>query len=189
MSTDTINGNPSRRPSSAPTVETQSELAVAREAVHHEVRRDDLAHVVAPVEAPPMKASRGRIRVSFSAPVVVLTSIGARSGERRAIPLTYFTDGDAVILIASNYGGPRHPAWYHNLLAHPQCELHLGTCGGRFIAEEARGSDRDRLYALATDRLNQAFALYGERSGARTIPVMRLRPSQQNSWSLGDSNP
>ncbi len=189
MSTDTINGNPSRRPSSAPTVETQSELAVGREAVHHEVRRDDLAQCRRACGGTADEGvARARPRLLLGS-VVVLTSIGARSGERRAIPLTYFTDGAAVILIASNYGGARHPAWYHNLLAHPQCELHLGTCGGRFIAEEARGSDRDPLYALATDRLNQAFALYGERSGARTIPVMRLRPSQQNSWSLGDSNP
>jgi hypothetical protein len=79
--------------------------------------------VVAPREAPLMKATRGRVRVSFSAPTVVLTSIGARSGERRDSPLTYFTDGDAVILIASNYGGARHPAWFHNLVANPECEL------------------------------------------------------------------
>jgi deazaflavin-dependent oxidoreductase (nitroreductase family) len=132
--------------------------------------------VVAPVEAPLMKVTRGRVRISFSAPVVVLTSIGARSGERRDIPLTYFTDGDDVILIASNYGQVRHPAWYHNLCANPGCELRIGDRGGRFTAHEVVGDARDRLYSLATDRLNAAFALHEKRSGTRTIPVMRLTP-------------
>ena len=61
--------------------------------------------VAAPLEAPIMKATRGRVRLNFAVPIVVLSSTGARSGERREIPLAYFTDGDDVILIASNYGG------------------------------------------------------------------------------------
>ena len=134
--------------------------------------------LVAPIEAPLMTATRGRVRVSFSAPIVVLTTTGARSGERRDSPLTYFTDGDDVILIASNYGRPRHPAWYHNLVANPECELHIGDRGGPFVAQEVTGPDRDRLLGLAADRLNPAFALYPERAGDRTIPVMRLTPSR-----------
>jgi deazaflavin-dependent oxidoreductase (nitroreductase family) len=132
--------------------------------------------VAAPLEAPLMKASRGRIRFAFTTPMVVLTSIGARSGERREIPLLYFTDGDDVILIASNYGGDRHPAWYHNLVATPECELHTGAQGGRFVAHEVDGQDRDRLYRLAVDRLAKVFSLHEQRSGTRTIPVMRLSP-------------
>jgi deazaflavin-dependent oxidoreductase (nitroreductase family) len=132
--------------------------------------------VVAPIEAPLMKATRGRVRIAFTSRLVVLATTGARSGERREIPLAYFTEGDDVILIASNYGGTRHPAWYHNLLAHPECELHTGASGGRFIAREAVGSDRDRLYALVRDRLFRVFELHETRSGSRTIPVMRLTP-------------
>ena len=124
-----------------------------------------------------MKMTRGRVRISFSAPVVVLKSIGARTGECREIPLTYFTDGDGVIVIASNYGGTRHPAWYHNLLADPRCELHIGQRGGRFLAREVGGADRDRLYAMAADRLNPVFYRHEERSGSRMIPVMRLTPA------------
>jgi hypothetical protein len=70
---------------------------------------------IAPFEARLMRATRGRVRISVAAPVVVLTSTGARSGNRRGTPLAYFTDRDDVILIASNYGGKRHPDWYHNL--------------------------------------------------------------------------
>ncbi len=134
--------------------------------------------VAAPIEAPLMKATRGRIRLNLAVPIVVLSSTGARSGQRRESPLAYFTDGGDVILIASNYGGPRHPAWYHNLRGHPECELHIGTRGGRFVAHEVEGADRDRLYALAVDRLNRVFELHEKRSGeARAIPVMRLTPA------------
>lgn len=131
-------------------------------------------------EAPLIKASGGRLKLSSNLPMVVLTSLGARSGEHREVPLAYFTDGDDVILIASNYGGPRHPARYHNLRAHPECQLHIGPRGGSFLAKEAVGADRDRLYDLAVDRLNRVFALHDKRSGeARTIPVMRLTPVEE----------
>ena len=125
-----------------------------------------------------MKATHGRVRLNLAVPIVVLSSIGARSGKRREIPLAYFTDGDDVILIASNYGGTRHPAWYHNLLAHPECDLHIGSRGGRFVVHKVEGADRDRLYALAVDRLDRVFAMHEKRSGdSRTIPVMRLTPA------------
>jgi deazaflavin-dependent oxidoreductase (nitroreductase family) len=67
-------------------------------------------------------------------------------GRRRETPVTYFTDGDDVILIASDYGGARHPDWCYNLLAHPGCELHIGPRGGRFVARETQGAERDRLF-------------------------------------------
>lgn len=130
---------------------------------------------VAPLEGPVMKATRGRMRLSQSIPVLMLTSTGARSGKQYETPLAYFTDRDDVVLIASNYGRDRHPNWYHNLLAHPDCELHIGPNGGRFVAHEVTGPDRDRLYALAADRLNKGWNTYAQRTdGIRTIPVLRL---------------
>jgi deazaflavin-dependent oxidoreductase (nitroreductase family) len=137
------------------------------------------ARVAAPLEAPLMNATGGRVRLAFSIPIVVLTSVGARSGQRRDNPLAYFTDGDDVVLIASNSGGARHPAWYHNLLAHPECELHIGQKGGSFMAREVEGPERDRLYVLAVERLAKVFALHEKRCGSRTIPVMRLTPEGQ----------
>ena len=133
--------------------------------------------VAAPIDAPIIKATRGRVRLNIAVPIVVLTCVGARSGKRWEVPLAYFTDGDDVILIASNYGGERHPAWYHNLVAHPECELHIGPRGGSFVARETSGADRDRLYALAADRLAKVFVLEEQWSGDRTIPVMRLTPA------------
>jgi deazaflavin-dependent oxidoreductase (nitroreductase family) len=89
---------------------------------------------------------------------------------------TYFTDGDDVILIASNYGGQRHPAWYYNLRAHPECELHIGPRGGRFVAGEVDGADRERLYGLA-EKLARTYAHHAKAAGDRTIPVLRLTPA------------
>jgi deazaflavin-dependent oxidoreductase (nitroreductase family) len=135
--------------------------------------------VAAPIEASIIKATRGRVRLNIAVPIVVLTSVGARSGKRWETPLAYFTDRDDVILIASNYGGERHPGWYHNLVAHPECELHIGPRGGSFVARETTGADRDRLYALAVDRLTKVFALHEQRCGEKTIPVMRLTPAPE----------
>lgn len=137
-------------------------------------------------EARVIKATKGRVKLSPNLPMVVLTSKGARSGELRETPLAYFTDGDAVVLIASNYGGAKHPAWYHNLRAHPDCQLYIGPRGGSFVATESIGAERDRLYQLAVDRLNHVFALHDERSGPnRTIPVMRLTPAEHEAAGDG----
>jgi deazaflavin-dependent oxidoreductase (nitroreductase family) len=130
----------------------------------------------APLDPWVIKATRGRMRLSNGAPVLVLTTTGARSGQQRERALAYFTDGDDVILMASNYGGAQHPAWYHNLLAHPACELHIGPSGGRFVAREAEGDDRDRLFALAIGLL-PASRKYAQRTeGIRTIRMLRLAP-------------
>ena len=57
---------------------------------------------------------------------------------QRTVPLVYFTDGDRVILMASNYGGTRHPAWYHNIKATPEVTLYAAGCTGRAVALDAR---------------------------------------------------
>jgi deazaflavin-dependent oxidoreductase (nitroreductase family) len=134
--------------------------------------------IAARLDTPIMKATGGRVTLAVGAvPVVVLTTTGARSGRRRETPLSYFTDGDDVILTASNYGGARHPGWYHNLLSHPECELHLGRRGGRFVARETKGDERDRLFALAAD-LYLGYPKYAERTD-RTIRMLRLAPAPE----------
>src|SRR3989442_11405601 len=60
-----------------------------------------------------MRATRGPIRISFTAPTILLTHTGAKSGKRRTTPLLYFTERDKAALIASKGGAPQHPAWYH----------------------------------------------------------------------------
>ena len=71
----------------------------------------DHRKVMAPLDAPMMRLTRGRVHFGKGTiPMVVLRSTGAKSGEQRDVPLGYFTDGDDVILIASNYGQTRHPS-------------------------------------------------------------------------------
>jgi deazaflavin-dependent oxidoreductase (nitroreductase family) len=173
MFNDTINGIPRVDPRARPAAwkrGIQRFSATPAGAAFHRM-------VAARLDAPILKATNGRASTAMGVlPVVVLTSTGARSGQRRETPLSYFTDGDDVILMASNYGSSRHPAWYHNLLAHPECELHIGQQGGWFVARQAEGADRDRLYALAVD-LYRGYGGYAQQTeGVRTIGVMRLTP-------------
>jgi deazaflavin-dependent oxidoreductase (nitroreductase family) len=179
MSGDSVNGIPRADPEARPVWKRNLKWALGGQLWTTKTGLAIWRKVAAPLEAPLMAATGGRVRLNLAVPIVVLSSTGARSGIRREIPLAYFTDGDDVILIASNYGGARHPAWYHNLLANPQCELHIGKRGGDFVAHETTGADRDRLYTLAVERLDRVFALHEKRSGdSRTIPVMRLTPAQ-----------
>jgi deazaflavin-dependent oxidoreductase (nitroreductase family) len=115
----------------------------------------------------------GRVNMGaiINAPLV---STGAKSGQRREVQLTYFHDGADVILTASNYGGSKHPQWYHNLKAHPECEF-----GGQgFTASRVTDPDEyARLYQLA----EQVYAGYSDYRAAtapvgRQIPMFRLKP-------------
>jgi deazaflavin-dependent oxidoreductase (nitroreductase family) len=122
-----------------------------------------------------MRASGGRVKSTLSAPTVLLTHTGAKSGKQRTTPLAYFTDGDNVILIASRGGHHDHPAWYHNLVANPEVELWTKGGGGRYRAREAQGELRQRLWNLATE-FYPGFARYQERAGDRRIPVILCIP-------------
>lgn len=82
---------------------------------------------------------------------VLLSHTGAKSGIERATPLIYFTDDDRVILVASNYGGARHPAWYYNVKANPNVTLCAGGFEGRFVGQEVSGAEYDRLWALPSN--------------------------------------
>jgi deazaflavin-dependent oxidoreductase (nitroreductase family) len=122
-----------------------------------------------------MRISGGRLKSTINAPTVLLTHKGAKSGKRRRTPLTYFTDGDDVVLIASRGGHRNHPAWYFNVTANPEVELWAKGGGGRYRAAEAQGEERERLWDLAT-RFYPGFARYQERAGDRRIPVIVCSP-------------
>ena len=133
-----------------------------------------LAHRVARIDPWLYRVTRGRYPASL--PVIAsapLVSTGARTGQPRVVQLTYFHDGRDPILIASNYGRPRHPHWYYNLKAHPACELG----GDEFVATEVTDSDENALlFALA----EQVYAGYGDYRAktalvGRQIPIFRLK--------------
>jgi deazaflavin-dependent oxidoreductase (nitroreductase family) len=125
-----------------------------------------------------LRHSGGRVSsVKGILPVVLLTARGARSGLERTVPLVYFTDGGDVILIASSFGRPKYPAWYHNLKANPEATLAARGRSGRFRAREVEGEDRARLYELAKG-LYSGYGNYEERTaGIRHVPVLRLTPA------------
>jgi deazaflavin-dependent oxidoreductase (nitroreductase family) len=109
-------------------------------------------------------------------PVVFLHAVGARTGEPRVTLLTYFTEGDDVILIASNYGRPTNPAWYHNVKSRADVTLRARGREGRYRVHETTGAERDRLWSLAV-QWTPPLARYQSMTGGRTIPVMRCQPS------------
>ena len=123
-----------------------------------------------------MRATGGRVKSTVTAPTVLLTHTGAKSGEERTTPLSYFTQDDDVVLIASRGGSRRHPAWYHNVRANPEVELWTRGGGGRYRAREAEGAERERLWELATDYY-PGFDVYQERAGDRRIPVIVCSPA------------
>ncbi len=103
-----------------------------------------------------------------------LVSTGAKSGLPRQHQLTYFHDGDAPILVASNAGAPRHPQWYHNVKAHPECRFGDEL----FVASEVTDPQEcTRLFALA-ERVYAGYADYRDKTAAvgRRIPIIRLTP-------------
>jgi deazaflavin-dependent oxidoreductase (nitroreductase family) len=106
-------------------------------------------------------------------PVLILTTTGAKSGERRETPLAYTGDGDDIVIVASMGGAPRNPAWYHNLVANPRVTVELG--GDTFQAD-ARVTDpeeRRRLY----DRHAEVYPGFREYEAktSRSIPVIVLK--------------
>ena len=121
--------------------------------------------------------TRGRVSVSPGQQVGLLETTGAKSGERRRIPLLFLRDGDRVVLIASKGGNVKHPAWYHNLRANPNARF-IGPGGltGDYVAREAEGDERSRLWAEAVDYYD-GFATYQGRTDGRRIPVVVLEPA------------
>ncbi len=121
------------------------------------------------------RANEGQVGGQFAgAPLVLLTTTGARSGQPRTSPMMYLDDGGRRYVFASKAGAPTNPDWYHNLKANPEVTVEVGTDELRATAREVTGSERDRLYAHQAD-LYPGFAEYQEKTD-RTIPVVELVP-------------
>ena len=111
------------------------------------------------------------------APLILVHHTGAKSNKEYIAPLVYLADGDNYVIFASKGGAPSHPAWYHNLLAHPEVTIEVGSDSMKATATEVTGDERDRLYA-AQVALQPQFAEYAQKTdGIRAIPVIRLTPA------------
>lgn len=119
------------------------------------------------------RANSGKVGGQFAnTPLLLLTTTGARSGQPRTTPLGYVADEDRVIIIASYNGAPRHPDWYHNLVAHPEATVEVGSERFRVRAKTIEGEERERLW-------NRLAARYGflaehQRKTTRQIPLVDL---------------
>ncbi|RMI40020.1 nitroreductase/quinone reductase family protein [Streptomyces triticirhizae] len=121
------------------------------------------------------RARGGRVGGPFEGSrLLLLTTRGARTGAPRTHPLGYLPDGgERLLVIASAGGSPRHPDWYHNVLAHPQVTVEDGLFTYEATAEVLRGAERDRVFARAVES-EPGWGAYQERAG-RVLPVVALR--------------
>jgi deazaflavin-dependent oxidoreductase (nitroreductase family) len=106
-------------------------------------------------------------------PILLLTTKGAKSSRRHTTPLMYVTDGDRPVVFASAGGSPKNPAWYHNLLAHPEVGVEIGEESFGAVAVVAQGAERERLWELAVAS-NPPLGAYPEKTGRR-IPLITLQ--------------
>ncbi|MFF3558030.1 nitroreductase/quinone reductase family protein [Streptomyces tsukubensis] len=122
------------------------------------------------------RANDGRVGGPFEgARLLLLTTTGARSGAPRTTPLGYLPDADGqVLVIASAAGAPRHPAWYHNLVANPRVHVETGVFTYEADALVLTGAEREAAFARAVES-DDGWAEYQSRT-TRTIPVVALRP-------------
>ena len=112
----------------------------------------------------------------FGDQLMLLTTVGARSGEKHITPVMYHRDGERYVIVASKGGAPDNPAWYRNLKANPLARVEVGTATGtekfQVRASEAEGEERERMFAERV-AIAPGFGEY-QRNTSRQIPVMIL---------------
>jgi len=114
----------------------------------------------------------GKLEQSPNASLLLLNSIGARSGQPRTNPLAYYTENGRLFIFASKGGSPTNPDWYHNLIAHPEVTVELGSEKFSATAVVLEGEERDQIYAKQATLMTN-FAEYQEKT-SRKIPVVEL---------------
>jgi deazaflavin-dependent oxidoreductase (nitroreductase family) len=125
-----------------------------------------------------MPLTKGRFKVAFGQPILLLHMLGAKSGQPRIVPLLYTPRGDAFVVVASKAGAEHHPSWYHNLRAHPEAvEVEIGGERIPVTPRVVEGAERDELWGLVNDNYN-GYDTYQHRAGARVIPVVLLEPKR-----------
>jgi deazaflavin-dependent oxidoreductase (nitroreductase family) len=122
------------------------------------------------------RANGGRVGGQFAgAPLLLLTSTGARTGTQRVRPMMYLPEGDRLYVFASKAGAPTNPDWFRNLVANPRATVEVGTDTYDVDASVLQGEERDRVYAQQA----AAYPGFAEYQAAtdRVIPVVALDPA------------
>ncbi|HEY6409084.1 MAG TPA: nitroreductase family deazaflavin-dependent oxidoreductase [Ktedonobacteraceae bacterium] len=121
------------------------------------------------------RLSGGKLGGTFgNSPVLLLNTVGRKTGQPRTSPLLYLQDGNDLILVASHGGAPKHPAWWLNLQAKPETEVEVGRKKLKVTARQADAEERARLWPLLVDMYG-SYADYQKKT-MREIPVVILHP-------------
>ncbi|HAV77485.1 MAG TPA: hypothetical protein DCX53_09030 [Anaerolineae bacterium] len=131
------------------------------------------------IDGAAMKISGGKFTVSQLAgwTIIQLTTIGAKTGKKRMIPLIAALDEDKIGLIASSFGRMHNPGWYYNLKANPECFVELKGKTGVYIARETDGAEYEKFWRIGTS-VFAGYEKYKVRAAHRRIPVMVLEPKR-----------
>jgi deazaflavin-dependent oxidoreductase (nitroreductase family) len=119
------------------------------------------------------RANEGVVGGQFEgAPILLLTTTGAKSGKERVNPLVYRAEGPRIFVFASKAGAPTNPDWFHNLKVHPTVTVERGKERYQAKATELGSGERDRIYSAHAEA-NPGFAEY-QANTDRVIPVVEL---------------
>ena len=121
------------------------------------------------------RANEGKVGGYFAgAPMLLLHTVGAKSGQPRISPLVYTSDGERMVIIASKGGAPEHPGWYKNLVAHPDIEIQVRDKVIPVTARTGSAADKQRVWPVMVKQ----WPGYDEYQAGTTrdIPVVLLRP-------------
>ncbi|WP_132992975.1 nitroreductase family deazaflavin-dependent oxidoreductase [Gordonia zhaorongruii] len=120
--------------------------------------------------------NRWRVGSAFRrpTPVCLLTTTGRKSGQQRTVPLLYMADADSIVLVASQGGQPKNPAWYHNVRNDPHVSIQIGAATTDYVAHVADDAERERLWPRLVD-MYADFDTYDAWT-ERTIPVVICTP-------------
>lgn len=140
-------------------------------------------HALAPFDPWLLRQSQGRFSFSPGVSMLLLETIGAKTGKVRETPLVYAADGDNMLVVASNGGRPGNPGWYYNVRHTPRVRATARGGTRTYLAHEATGTERERLWPVVVGH-NPAYAIYQERSVDRELPLIVLDPRAE--WAAGE---
>ncbi|MGW0561396.1 nitroreductase/quinone reductase family protein [Streptomyces sp. NPDC003016] len=127
------------------------------------------------------RANEGKVGGPFAGEdLLLLTTTGAKSGKETTTPLGYVRHGDSLVIVGSGLGAPRHPDWYHNLLAHPVVRVETGTRTFEALAVPAEGARREELFEHVV-RAAPGYGDYQART-TRLLPVVVLERAEPDGW-------
>ncbi len=118
------------------------------------------------------RANRSKFEGPGARPLLLLTTTGAKSGQHYTTPMMYIPNGDRLLVIASNIGAPKHPDWYHNLVAHPEVTVEVGTETYEATAIVTQGTERQQLWTWIIEQY--PFFADHQTKTTRQIPIIAL---------------